>query len=382
MLTREFTKPLQHRLLEPAPLLQVLLGPRQVGKTTAARYIYDHWSGPKLMISADEPSPPTPEWITTHWQQIARQGPGGLFIIDEVQKVPGWSERIKALFDPVRGTGQLKVLLLGSSSLFLQRGLRESLAGRFELIQAPHWSYRECRDAFGWDLDTYLRFGAYPSSAPYIQDEARWRAYILHSIIEPVIGRDLLGLAPVTQPALFRQAFELAVHYPAQVVSLQKLLGQLQDRGNVTTVKHYLALLEQAYLIRCLQKYSGSMIRSRSSSPKIVVLNPALTHAYQAQARLAHDPTWNGLMFESMIGAHLAQRVAGTLYYWRDGQDEVDYVVVTPQATLAIEIKSGHHKKTTRGLQTFARRYPDVLCQTWDYARCLEFLETDQWLRR
>lgn len=375
-LLREYTNVLLSRLAEKAPLIQVLVGPRQVGKSTAAQQILEQWAGPKLLVTADVPSPPTGEWIAMHWQQMLRQGQGALLIIDEVQKIPNWSAHIKALFDPERGKGNLKVLLLGSSSLFLQKGLRESLAGRFELTYAPHWSYRECHDTFGWDLKTYLQFGAYPSAAPFIHDEVRWRDYILHSIIEPVIGRDILGLSPVAQPALFRQAFELAVHYPAHIISLQKLLGQLQDRGNVSTVKHYLSLLEQAFLIRPLQKYSGSTIQSRGSSPKIVVLNPALTHAYQAQARLDLDPVWYGFMFESMVGAHLAQRETGTLYYWREGQDEVDYVLVTPQQTFAIEIKSGMRKKFGRGLQKFFQHYPKAICQTWDYAVCLRYLET------
>ncbi|MBI2345498.1 MAG: ATP-binding protein [Deltaproteobacteria bacterium] len=376
MVTREFQKVLFERLSEKAPLIQILLGPRQVGKTTAARAIYDRWPGPKSMISADLPSPPPAEWIVQHWQQIIRQGPNALFIIDEVQKVPGWNEQIKALFDPERGKGTIRLLLLGSSSLFLQQGLRESLAGRFELINAPHWSYRECREEFGWDLETYLRFGAYPAAAAFVADEHRWREYILHSIIEPVLGLDILGLAPVAKPALFRQAFEIAVQYPAQVVSLQKLLGQLQDRGNVTTIKHYLTLFEQAYLLRCLPKYSGSVIQSRGSSPKIIVLNPALTHAYQSQARLSVDPGWYGFVFESVIGAHLAQTEGATIAYWREGHDEVDYVLVTPKQTLAIEIKSGLRPASVRGLTKFSRRYPRADSVLWDRTRCLEFLET------
>lgn len=374
MLNREFIKILSKRLREKSPLLQILLGPRQVGKTTAARHLYDHWQGPKLFLSADVPTPPTADWITLHWNQALRQGHNTLLIIDEIQKIPGWSDQIKALFDRERGKGHLKVLLLGSSSLSLQRGMHESLAGRFELLHAPHWSYREWQAAFGDDFESYLRFGAYPGSAEFRHDESRWRSYILHSIIEPVLGKDILGLAPVAQPALFRQAFELAVHYPAQIISLQKLLGQLQDRGNITTVKHYLTLFEQAYLIRTLQKYSGSAVRTRGSSPKIVVLNPALTHAYQIQARLDSDRVWYGLMFESLVGAHLAQE-EGTLYYWREGQDEVDYVLASPERTVAIEIKSGMRARRS-SLARFARRYPEVECQLWDYDLCLHYLSS------
>jgi predicted AAA+ superfamily ATPase len=344
-----------------------------VGKTTAAQMIFDNWKGPKVFASADSPSPPNAEWIRWQWDKAMKSGVGALLIIDEVQKVPGWSEQIKALFDEQRGKGTIKVLLLGSSSLGLQRGMSESLAGRFELVRASHWTYRECQEAFGWDFDTYLRYGAYPGAADFVGDEERWRDYILHSIVEPVLGRDIISLKPVNKPALFRQTFELAVQHPAHIISLQKMLGQLQDRGNAATIKHYLELLQACFLVLPLQKYSGSTIQTRTSSPKIVVLNHALTNAYCSPKKLDEDSHWYGMFFESIMGAHLSQHPNVELFYWRMGSHEVDYVLKTPGQVVGIEIKSGVKKKAG-GLVQFSKRYPEARCEVWDHERCLDFL--------
>ena len=376
MITRTFHTTLEQRLQERMPLIQVLLGPRQVGKTTAATAIYEAWAGPKIMASADAPSPPRPSWIEHYWEQARLKGDGALLILDEVQKVSGWSEQVKILFDADRGKKDLRILLLGSSSLYMQTGLTESLAGRFELVRAPHWSFLEFQKAFQWDFNTYLSFGAYPGSVAMYPDENRWRSYILDGIIEPVLGKDILGQHPVNNPALFRQTFELAVQYPAKIVSFQKLLGQLQDRGNAHTIKHYLSLLEKSFLILTLQKYSGSTIQSRTSSPKIIVLNQALTHAYQSQKRLNQEPEWYGFVFESLMGAHLHQLENIRLYYWKEGKEEVDYVIETPEETVAIEIKSSRRRKSGKGLRLFSQRYPKVRCETWNFDRCLEFLST------
>lgn len=374
IITREFQKVLSKRLAEPAPLIQILLGARQVGKTIAAKAIYAEWQGAKLYASADMPTPPTADWIKWQWGKALEMGKGVLLIIDEVQKVPGWSEQIKELFDNERGRGNLKVLLLGSSSLKLKHGLGESLAGRFELVEAPHWTYREFNAAFGWDVDKYIKFGAYPGAADFADDEERWRDYILHSVIEPVIGRDILGFQSVHKPALFRQTFELAVGYPAQVISLQKMLGQLQDSGNVTTIKGYLDLFEQTFLIVNLQKFSGSTIQTKSSSPKLLILNHALTNCYHPVKRISDEPTWFGFVFETIIGAHLAQIPHSKLFYWRSGAAEVDYVLVRDGVIHAIEIKSGMKRKG-KGLGKFYKQYPKAICETWDYNRCVSFLK-------
>lgn len=373
MIIRDFQTILEKRLGEKKPLIQILLGPRQVGKTTAAEHLVNAWKGPKIMVTADSPAPPQPAWIEHHWDQARLKGDGTLLILDEVQKIPGWSEQVKILFDTDRDKRDLRVLLLGSSSLYMQKGLRESLAGRFELVSAPHWSYPEFEQAFGWDFSTYLRFGAYPGAVSFAQDEERWRSYILQSIIEPVLGKDILGQHPVNNPALFRQTFELAVQYPAQIISLQKLLGQLQDRGNASTIRNYLTLLEQSYLILTLQKYSGSVAQTRASMPKIIVLNQALTHAYQSQERLK-ELTWYGYVFESVMGAHLHRIPNSELFYWREGKDEVDYVLKTPRETVAIEIKSGLPRRG-KGIQAFSRRYPKIRCEVWDFEKCLHFLK-------
>jgi hypothetical protein len=376
MLIREFHIVLQKRLLESRPLIQILLGPRQVGKTMAAKAIYDAWQGPKIMVSADSPTPPRVQWIQHHWQQARLKGPGTLLILDEVQKVMGWSEQVKILFDVDREKTDLRILLLGSSSLYMQKGLRESLAGRFELVRAPHWSFSEFQQAFGWDFNQYFRFGAYPGTVPFSQDETRWRSYILDSIIEPVLGKDILGQHPVHNPALFCQTFELVVQYPAQIISLQKLLGQLQDRGNATTIKHYLELMEKSFLLLMLKKYSGSTLQSRISSPKIVILNQALTHAYHSQSRLDQEPEWYCRVFESIVGSHLSCLPNAELFYWKEGKVEVDYVIRTPDETVALEIKSGKRQQSQKGLQQFSRHYPKVRCETWDFSRCLSFLST------
>ncbi len=349
------------------------MGPRQVGKTTAARQVCAQWKGPTHMVSADGPTPPDTAWIELEWHRAQQKGPGSLLVIDEIQKIPRWSEQIKRLYDdPARKS--LHVLLLGSSSLYLQRGLGESLAGRFEIIPAPHWSFGEWERAFGEDFEGYLRHGAYPAMAELQQDEARWRQYVLQSIIEPVLGKDILGQQSIGNPALFRQTFELAVQCPAHIVSLQKLLGQLQDRGSVATIRHYLELFEQCFLLRVLHKYSGSIVQTRSSIPKIVILNAALTHAYQTWQRLSTDQHWYGFVFESAVGAHLAQVPNSQLYYWREGRDEVDYVLKTPAALYAIEVKSGRTIRTQRGLAAFARKFPKARCETWEYSTAIAFM--------
>lgn len=373
IITRRFQTILSDRLREKSPLIQILLGARQVGKTTAAKRIFDQWGGPKHFATADAPSPPSTEWIQWQWDKALNMGTGALLIIDEVQKIPRWSELIKKLFDDQRGKGTIKVLLLGSSSLSLQQGLTESLAGRFELVRAPHWTYRECNKAFGWDFNTYLHYGAYPGVEDFVGDEARWRDYVLHSIIEPVLGRDIMGLQSVGKPALFRQTFQLAAQHPAQVVSLQKMLGQLQDRGNAATIKHYLDLLSQSFLVLPLQKFSGSAVQTRGSSPKIIMLNHALVNAYTSQQRLDDDPSWFGFFFESLMGAHLSQHPDTELFYWRMGNHEVDYVIKTRREVIGLEIKAGVKKKAS-GLTQFSKRYPKARCEVWDYDRCMDYL--------
>ncbi|MFC1521078.1 ATP-binding protein [Elusimicrobiota bacterium] len=375
-LVRPFQKKLYQRFREKAPLIQILIGPRQVGKTTAAQEIYRQWQGHKLMIAADSPTPPPGEWIKWNWEKALAMGPDTLLIIDEVQKVTGWNEIVKSLFDQERGKGNLKVLLLGSSSLYLQKGISESLAGRFELTRASHWTYGECKDYFSWSIEDYLQFGGYPGAAPFIKDHERWQSYILNSIIEPVLSRDIQGQQNIRNPALFRQTFELIMRYPSQIVSLQKLLGQLQDKGNAATIKHYLNLFEKCFLIRCLEKFSGSHVKTKASSPKITILNPALISAYQPRERLRNDRGWYGHILETVIGFHLTLLPNSELFYWKHGNFEVDYILKTPKETVAIEIKSGH-EKTSAGLKEFSKRYPKIRCELWDHGECKKFISSN-----
>ncbi len=311
--------------------------------------------GRHLMISADELITPTTDWLQLNWEKARNLGTDVLFVIDEIQKIPDWSTVVKYLFDQDRGAHNLKVVLLGSASLTLQRGLGESLAGRYEVIPAHHWNMDECNHAFDWEMENFLKFGGYPAAAPLVYDVERWQSYIKNSIIEPVLIRDILGLTSVNKPALFRQTFELAMSYPAQEISLQKLLGQLQESGNVTTIKRYLELFEGAFLLKTLQKYTGSEDKKRGSSPKIIPLNTALCYAFRSPLSIDNNPDWKGRIFEAAVGAALT-RTKGKLYYWRDGKYEVDFVLELEGKLYAIEVKSGR-KRNRRGLEKFIQRY-------------------------
>ena len=362
---RDFTNLLESRLLESPQFIQVVVGPRQIGKTTGLNQIVKSWKGPSLMVSADSVSPPNADWINLQWVRARALGNNTLFVVDEIQKIPQWSENVKRLYDEDRATRRLQVVLLGSASLSLQKGLNESLAGRYELIKATHWTFLECQNAFQWTIDEFLQFGGYPAAADLIHDVFRWQSYIRDSIIEPVISRDIQTLVTVNKPALFRQTFELAMGYPAQEISLQKLLGQLQDSGNATTVKHYLELFEGAFLLRCLQKYSTKTLRIKASSPKILPMTSALVHAFKNPLNLLNNPEWRGRIFESAVGAHLNQ-TRGRLFYWREGKFEVDFVVELDENIYAIEVKSGR-KKSKRGLAAFLNEYPHSIPIILDY---------------
>lgn len=356
---RDFTKLLEERLRENLNFIQVVLGPRQVGKSTGMEQIVNRWKGPSHMASADGIAPPRADWIELNWNIARAKGPGTLLVLDEVQKVKGWSAAIKSLFDPIRKERSLKVVLLGSASLALHEGLADSLAGRYEIIRADHWSYSECREAFDWDLNTYLKFGGYPAAAELIGDIRRWQSFLRDSIIEPVLMKDLLAFESIHKPALFRQTFLLALEYPAMEISLQKLLGQLQDSGNVTTIKHYLEIFEGAYLLRTLQKYSGSRVRRKGSSPKILPLNTALIHAYRNPLDVDEKPDWRGRVFETAIGAELSRR-SDALFYWREGREEVDFIVEIEGRLYAVEVKSSVSRSRS-GLSGFCQKHKRVV---------------------
>jgi len=371
---RTFTRVLERRLQEDLNFIQVVLGPRQVGKTTALRQILERWEGTSHMVSADQVAPPFSDWIELNWAMARSKGKGTLLVFDEIQKVPNWIAWVKRLFDEDRPSRRLKIVLLGSSaSLVLQKGLADSLAGRYEVIRADHWSLNECREAFGWGIHQFLKFGGYPSAAELTEDIERWQRFINDSIIEPVLLKDLLSFASVNKPALFRQTFMISLAYPAMEVSLQKILGQLQESGNVSTIKHYLEIFEGAFLIRTLQKYSGSEVRQRGSSPKIVPLNTALIHAGHSPSDIDTNPEWFGRVFEAAVGAELCRQY-DAVTYWRDGKVEVDYVVQTEGKTYAIEVKSGRVRRTS-GLARFVQCHAESIPVVLDRKKGIRFLE-------
>lgn len=343
--------------------LQIVIGPRQVGKTTAALAVVDRWGGPTRYAAADEVLPPGPEWIRTQWElarRDAKKGPS-LLVLDEVQKVPGWSEVIKGLWDADRRTrAPVSVILLGSSALLLGSGATESLAGRFQLRRCTHWTWPECRDAFGWSLEQWLFFGGYPGAAGLAEDFPAWRAYVRDALIESVLGRDVLAIERVTKPALLRHLFGLSCHYCAQSMSFNKMLGQLQDAGNTTTLSHYLELLGRAFLVTGLPRFSGSVVKSRGSSPKLVVWNNALVTATLGGPfeETRQDRGLWGRLVENAVGAHLVSHLHASeeISYFRDGDDEVDFVLRAGKSVVGLEVKSGSPGKHS-GVSTFLRKH-------------------------
>lgn len=372
-ISRYFERQLLGRLAERLNFIQVVIGPRQVGKTTAVTRIFENWNGPKKIISADLPAPPDAAWLTAAWQDAASLGDDVLFIVDEVHKVPGWNEIIKSLFDQIRSKRKMKVVLLGSASLSIQRGLGESLAGRYELIKANHWSYGECKRGFGIDFESFLKFGGYPAALELRGDPDRWRSYVRDSIVEPILGRDLLSNSRVNRPALFRQAFDLTMQYPAQVVSYNKLLGQLQDRGNTDTIKHYLSLLEGGFLLKQVYKYSRGALSVKTSSPKIIPLDLALVSAMSNFK--AGDSAWRGHLVEAAFGAYLSRK-PGELFYWADERHEVDFVHEIDGALTAYEIKSGR-ERDGKGLVAFTKKYPEAKVRLVDTTEIQALLEAE-----
>lgn len=358
---------LNRRLQQPRHFLQVLAGPRQVGKTTLARQAMAVFAGKTHYASADLPAAPSAQWIVQQWQlarMMAAQQPT-LLVLDEVQKVPRWSETVKMLWDEdsSRQTA-LQVVLLGSAQFLMQQGLGESLTGRFELIRVPHWSFSEMQAAFGWDVERFIYFGGYPGAAVLSDDEFRWRSYVLDAIIEPTLSRDVLQLARIDKPALLRRLFVLGCSYSGQILSYQKMIGQLQETGNTTTLAHYLTLLNGAWMLAGLDKFSGDLARSRASSPKLLALNTALLtaqHSFDYEGARQAGEQW-GRLVESAVGAYLYNTLPQnmSLSYWREGNAEVDFIIRYGESLFAIEVKSGRNKGVLSGLAAFAKQFPHV----------------------
>ena len=365
---------LKERMLEPRKFMQVLAGPRQVGKSTLVNQVLSKVEIPHKVEVADAVDPKDSDWIHRVWEAVRTtmmiRGIGEyLLVIDEVQKIDNWSEVVKKEWDTdTRNRLNLKVVLLGSSRLLLRKGLTELLAGRYELIRMPHWSLREMRDAFGVSLDEYIYFGGYPGPAHLMKDERRWRKYIRDSLAAPAIEKDAVMTSIIFKPALMKQLFELGCGYSAEILSLTKLMGQLQDAGNVTTLAGYLEILNQCALLTALQKYAGDEARKRGSTPKYQVYNNALLTAYKGrgyETDRTDTRAW-GRWVESAVGAHLlsmAEDLGYGVYYWRepsrnkDEKDkEVDFIVVRDGEVTAIEVKSGR-RGMNAGLPAFVNAF-------------------------
>jgi predicted AAA+ superfamily ATPase len=355
------------RMAEKRRFIQVIAGPRQVGKTTTIRQWLSEKTMPALFVTADNQQAGSNSWIGQQWQAARLQMQAGSFadyvlIIDEVQKIEDWSEAVKKEWDADTQSGlNLKIILLGSSRLLLQQGLTESLAGRFELIPMLHWSFKEMQEAFDFTEEQFAWFGGYPGPAELIADERRWKDYMINSIIEPSISRDILMLTRIDKPALLRQTFELGCMYSGQQLSYNKMIGQLQDAGNTTTLANYLNLLGEAGLLQGLQKYSGSAVTTRNTSPKLQVYNNALITAYTQQplAQVMLDPVAWGRWVENIVGTHLlnASREQGfELWYWREGNYEIDFILKQGTKLVAIEVKAGNRLKSS-GLTAFEKQY-------------------------
>ncbi len=365
---------LKERILEPRKFMQVVAGPRQVGKSTLVGQVLEQISVTHVTEVADGVDPKDSDWIHRIWEaaratMMIRGIEEYLLVIDEVQKIENWSEMVKREWDAdTRNRLNLKVVLLGSSRLLLKKGLTESLAGRYELIRMPHWSLQEMRDAFGVTLDEYIYFGGYPGPAHMIKDERRWRKYIKDSLVAPAIEKDVIMTSNIYKPALMKQLFELGCSYSAEILSLTKLMGQLQDAGNVTTLAGYLDILDECALLTALQKYANDEARKRGSIPKYQVYNNALLTAYKGRDFVSDrtDTKAWGRWVESAVGAHLlsmADELGYEVYYWRepsrnkDEKDkEVDFIIDNGGEVTAIEVKSGR-RGMNAGLPDFVEAF-------------------------
>ena len=368
MFKRKLVYAILERLKEPRNFIQIIVGPRQTGKTTAVLQALKEINIQSHFVSADDPSVVSIEWLRNEWEQARAISKDNdiILVIDEIQKIKEWSSIVKLLWDEdSRLLSSMKVILTGSSSLLLQKGLSESLMGRFEVLYSPHWNYSECKEAFKYTLEDFLFFGGYPGAASLIKDESRWARYMGTSIVEPTISQDILMMDEVRKPALLRSLFMLGSGYSAQELSFTKMLEQLHDAGNTVTLAHYLELLGKANMLTGLQNYSGNKIRSRKSSPRLMVYDTSLmTYADGTnRRRLLDNPTDKGHLVESAVGAYLLSKgkeEGFELYWWRERDNEVDFVIRKGSQLTAIEVKSGR-MKNVGGSLVFKKLYPEAL---------------------
>jgi uncharacterized protein len=369
MFKRSISQVLVKRLNEPRRFIQVLAGPRQTGKTTLVRQVLKSLDIPSHYASADEPTLRDRVWIEQQWETARLKLSGvtrkrdAVLVLDEIQKIPGWSDIVKLLWDQDSANElQLHVVLLGSALLLVQQGLSESLAGRFETIPVTHWTFSEIHKAFGWNVDQFIYYGGYPGAAPLIEDPQRWRRYVLDSLVETTLSRDILLMQRIDKPALLRRLFEIGCQYSGQIFSFNKILGQLQDAGNTTTLAHYLELLKGCGLLEGLQKYSGQHYRKRASSPKFQVHNNALitAHAVKDFEHARQDGDSWGRLVESAVGSHLINTTRDSdihVHYWLDRNREVDFVLVKGDRIAAIEVKTTRRQVSLPGIEAFASKF-------------------------
>ena len=380
---------LSRRLTEAPSRIIAVFGPRQTGKTTIVRQALQDITQDSLYLAVDEPDSPVfgfeadltgadtilapqvrnTEWLVRNWEtaraQAERSPAGFVLVLDEIQKVPDWSETVKGLWDADRAREcPLRVVILGSAPLLLQSGLSESLAGRFEPLQVAHWSFPEMSLAFDFTLDEYVYFGGYPGAAPLVRDQNRWRDYVLQGLVQPNIERDILAMTRVDKPALLRRLFELGAEYSGQILSYNKMLGQLTDAGNTTTLARYLDLLASAGLLAGLPNHSNQPHRRRGSSPKLNVLNTALMTAGSGYSfdEARADRTFWGRVVESAVGAHLYNTKSSdiSLQYWRKNRHEVDFILQRGHRVVAIEVKSGPQRRDTSGMVEFEKQFSPI----------------------
>jgi hypothetical protein len=358
-----------NRLLEPRKFIQIVAGPRQTGKTTLIQQVTEEIRIPFHYAATDAGGAESATWIEQQWD-IARlklkslpNGSEFILVLDEIQKISDWSEVVKKLWDEDSLERiSLKVVLLGSSPLLIQKGLTETLAGRYELIRISHWSRSEMQEAFAFTLDQFVYFGGYPGAASLTSDEDRWKSYVRDSLIEPTLSRDILMMSRVDKPSLLKRLFELGCLYSGQVLSYNKMLGQLQDAGNTVTLAHYLELLSAAGLLLGLEKYAPEKLKQRASSPKFQVLNTALITAQAGENfnKARTDPEYWGRLVESAAGANLVNQSISkniNIYYWRERNKDVDFVLEKDGQLVAIEVKSGRRKESAPGIDMFSRKF-------------------------
>lgn len=354
---------IKKRLEEPRRFIQVVMGPRQVGKSTVVKQVLKELDIPYQMFSADNVPATNSAWVANCWEatrslQKNKGYESIVLVIDEIQKITNWSEAVKKEWDDdTFHDRNIKVLLLGSSRVMLEKGLSESLAGRFEEIRMSHWSYMEMKECFGFTLDQYIYYGGYPGAASLIDEEERYLQYIQSGIVDATINKDILMDTPIGKPALLRQTFELGSAYSGQLLSLNKMLGSLQDAGNTATLAGYIHLLDESGLLCGLQKYSIDTARRKASIPKLQVYNNALKVVYSSLAfdeAITNRQAW-GHIFESAVGAYIVSQSfvhRFEVFYWRERNDEVDFILRKKGSVVAIEIKSNAEKRT-KGLEVF-----------------------------